>query len=323
MIDTTIGRDVLYAATLLRQNELVAIPTETVYGLAANALEVQAVEKIFAAKKRPKNNPLIIHLSNAQHITYYAQDIPDVCYELLSIFSPGPLTVLLNKKSCIPDIVTNGQQRVAVRIPNHDLCLQLLRELDFPLAAPSANMYTRISPTSAAHVYEQLGGVIPYILDGGVANRGIESTIVGFENDDVVLYRQGSISVEQIEQAIGKAVKHYSKKANVATVTSGMSKLHYAPQTSVVAFTSYEELVKKAIFNKSCAIIVPYMQPEFAAMEHIYVLSETGDLDEAASKFYDMLHTVDKMNFSVICLQYFPSVGIGNAVNDKIFRAIH
>ena len=175
---TITGTDIEKAKQFLMNGELVAIPTETVYGLAANALNEEAVIKIFEVKNRPSFNPLIIHCDSWQTAQQYVQQVPEKAHLLAEKFTPGPLTFLLAKRNIIPDLVTAGSEKVAIRIPNHPLALALLQSLDFPLAAPSANPFGYISPTTAAHVFENLNEKIPYILDGGSATIGLESTIM-------------------------------------------------------------------------------------------------------------------------------------------------
>ena len=198
MIQTEVGKDILKAKLHLADSEVVAIPTETVYGLAANGLNSVAIAKIFTAKKRPLSNPLILHYKDTPSAFNDVIKIPDAARLLAQEFWPGPLTMLLPKKSHIPDSVTAGKHRVAIRVPNHPVTRALLESLDFPLAAPSANLYGCISPTTANHVLGQLNNRIPYILDGGKCNKGIESTIVGFDDGEVVVYRLGGIDIEAL-----------------------------------------------------------------------------------------------------------------------------
>jgi len=178
---TLIGTEFKKAIELLKNGELVAIPTETVYGLAANGTNERAIIKIYEAKGRPKTNPLILHFPNSEAILPYVLDFPEELKKLADVFWPGPLTLLLKKSELVPDIITAGQDRVAVRVPAHSVTLELLNNLSFPLAAPSANSYGKISPTKTEHVFNQLNGKIPYILEGGQCNKGLESTIVGME----------------------------------------------------------------------------------------------------------------------------------------------
>src|SRR6478735_1162446 len=189
-----IGKDIVLAKQLLENGDLVAIPTETVYGLAGNALSATSVAKIFSTKNRPQFDPLIVHVPSLEKAKDYVSEVPDFAKALTEKFWPGPLTLLLKKKTVIPDLVTSGLDTVGIRCPDHSLTRDLLTSLDFPLAAPSANPFGYVSPTEPSHVNEQLGQKIKYILDGGVCPVGIESTIVGFENEGPVVYRLGGLS---------------------------------------------------------------------------------------------------------------------------------
>ena len=226
---TQIGQDIIQAKSFLVNGLLVAIPTETVYGLAANAFDEKAVQSIFTTKGRPQSNPLILHISSIEQVQKYVTNIPEKAMALLKAFTPGPITVLLPKSKLISDSITAGSPLVAIRIPNHPLTLQLLESLPFPLVAPSANLYQQISPTTAQHVYAGLNNKIPYILDGGSCQAGIESTIVGFttngklgfstnsalgfsnigennnstNSEQATIYRLGALSVEKITALIG------------------------------------------------------------------------------------------------------------------------
>ncbi|MBU3715280.1 MAG: threonylcarbamoyl-AMP synthase, partial [Ferruginibacter sp.] len=191
------------ATEYLRKGEVIGFPTETVYGLAGNIFNTRAIGKIFSIKKRPSYNPLIVHIGNIDFLNEIVQEVPEKAKLLSEKFWPGPITLLLKKKDIVPKTVTAGKDTVAVRIPNHALALELLNQLDFPLAAPSANPFKSISPTRAIHVENYFKEKVPLILDGGACKKGIESTIVGFEKGDAVLYRLGSVSAEAIEQTIG------------------------------------------------------------------------------------------------------------------------
>jgi len=193
-----IGKDIKKAAQLLKDGNVVAIPTETVYGLAANALDENAIRKVFEVKKRPITNPLIVHISGKEELSKYVLDISEIAEKLANHFWPGPLTLLLPKKTIISDFVTASFTNVAIRVPNHPMTLELLKNLPFPLVAPSANPFMYISPTTAQHVVKQLGDKIPYVLDGGICSKGLESTVIGFKNDIPVIYRMGSITLEEI-----------------------------------------------------------------------------------------------------------------------------
>lgn len=199
-----VGKDINKAKELLSAGEVIAIPTETVYGLAGNALDTTAVLKIFKVKERPEFDPLIVHVSSISEGKKYCETIPDEALMLAQKFWPGPLTILLKKKNIIPDLVTSGLDTVGLRSPNHPLTRQLLESLDYPLAAPSANPFGYVSPTTAQHVQDQLGQKIKYILDGGPSFVGIEATIEGFENNVPVVYRMGGLSIESLEAELGR-----------------------------------------------------------------------------------------------------------------------
>ncbi|MFM2358475.1 MAG: hypothetical protein RLY16_468, partial [Bacteroidota bacterium] len=244
-MQTVIGNSIDVARDWLIQNELVAIPTETVYGLAGNALNEKAVAGIFAAKNRPHFNPLILHVADWSQVEKYVANIPPEAHLLAAAFCPGPITFLLPKKSTVPDLVTAGSDRVAIRIPNHALTLALLAQLDFPLAAPSANPFGYVSPTTAQHVFDGLQGKIPYILDGGPSGVGVESTIVGFEPDGAVLvYRYGGISQEAIEAVLQHPVKRALGESATHADTPGRLKSHYAPHTALYRGNMDELLLK-------------------------------------------------------------------------------
>ncbi len=315
---TTVGNDIERAKSLLIHGEAVAIPTETVYGLAANALNEDAVLKIFAAKNRPSFNPLIVHVKNWDDAKKYVAHIPAKARLLAQQFTPGPLTFLLHKKNSIPDLVTAGSDKVAIRIPNHPLALALLNTLDFPLAAPSANPFGYISPTTAQHVLEGLDGKIPYILDGGAATVGLESTIIGFDDEEsVLLYRTGGISAEQIEAVTNEKVTIAKLSPEENPATAGQLKSHYAPHTPL--YVGDIEALKKQFAGKRTASIS--FTKSFDGIEKQFVLSPEGSIAEAAKKLFAVLRAVDKLDVDVIVAELFPEEGIGRAINDRLKRA--
>lgn len=319
-MQTITGKDIDKAKDYLTNGELVAIPTETVYGLAANALNVEAVIKIFEVKNRPTFNPLIVHSADWQTALQYVQDVPGKAWLLAKTFMPGPLTFLLNKKETIPDLVTAGSPKVAIRVPNHPLTLELLKRLDFPLAAPSANPFGYISPTSAQHVMQNLGGQIPYILDGGQSTVGLESTIIGFdEKEQVVLYRSGGIAVEEIETIIGEKVLLQQNANEKKPETSGQLKSHYAPNTPLY-IGNISQLIKQFSSDKIASIS---FKNEFEGIEKGYqfILSPSGNLHEAASNLFAALRKIDELDATIILAEPFPNEGIGRAINDRLSRA--
>ena len=315
-METVVGTDCNQARLLLENGEVVAIPTETVYGLAANGLNELAIHKIFEAKGRPLSNPLILHFSSKEAIKPYVLDFPPILEKLADYFWPGPLTLLLSKSSLVPEIITAGLDRVGVRVPAQPLVQELLQSLNFPLAAPSANLYGMISPTQADHVYKQLQSKIPYVLDGGACENGIESTIVGLENNQVIIYRLGGISMEQIANVIGclPQLKNHSENQ---PLTSGMVKHHYAPITPFAYLESdfvFEENRNDGfILLKDNRLEIPITQK--------YILSETGDLKEAAQKLYAAMHFMDQKHYSKLYIEKFEEVGLGISMNDRLNRA--
>ncbi len=238
-----IGTDIEQAANLLRTGKLVAIPTETVYGLAANAFIEPAVVSIFEAKQRPAFDPLIVHTHSINQFEQIAVHIPDLAYKLAEAFMPGPVTLILPRNPQIPLLVTSGNELVGVRIPDHPLTLNLLQQLDFPVAAPSANPFGYVSPTTAQHVAQQLGERIPYILDGGPCQVGIESTIIQIINSQVAILRLGGLAIEQIEAVIGKPI-HHIKTSSSNPKAPGMLSSHYAPRKKVILGNINENLKK-------------------------------------------------------------------------------
>lgn len=312
-----IGKDIFKAKEILETGGVVAIPTETVYGLAGNALNPEAVLKIFKVKERPSFDPLIVHTNSLEKINDFVLGIPDKAHQLIESFWPGPLTLLLEKKNIIPDLVTSGLDRVAVRIPSHPLTLRLLEQLNFPLAAPSANPFGYISPTTAAHVNDQLGDKIDYILDGGACSVGIESTILGFEDQKPVIYRLGGISIEQIENIIGRVTARSHSTSNPSA--PGMLKSHYAPKKPI-HIGNIDSLIQQ---YKGEIFAILSFNKIFAGVDEKYqlTLSDMGDLEEAATNFFSALRTLDNMAVDFIITDFVPDMGLGKAINDRLRRA--
>ncbi|MEQ9302238.1 MAG: L-threonylcarbamoyladenylate synthase [Cyclobacteriaceae bacterium] len=312
-----IGKDILKASKLLKTGNIVAIPTETVYGLAGNALRDDIVVKIFKAKNRPAFDPLICHTDSIEKIAQYVEHIPTEVQTLADAFWPGPLTVLLKKKSIIPSLTTSGLDEVAFRIPNHPLTLELLSALDFPLAAPSANPFGYISPTTAKHVQDQLGNEIPYILDGGECEVGIESTIIGFVEGQPTVYRLGGKQVEEIEALIGPVKINLNQSSNPSA--PGMLKSHYAPKKPVLV-GNISQLIKENR-GKRIGIISFVDHYSDIAIAHQTVLSQNGDLNEAARNLFGALRKLDELSIDLILSEPFPDNGLGRAINDRLSRA--
>lgn len=312
-----IGKDLTFAKKLFLNSEVVAIPTETVYGLAANAFDTNAVLKIYEVKNRPKFNPLIIHSNSIERFEKWGIQITDKLLKLAHKFSPGPLTYVVKKSEMIPDIITAGQDTVAIRIPNHEMTLELLRQLDFPLAAPSANPSEYVSPTTAQHVVDQLANKIKYVLDGGPCTIGLESTIVDLSRDKVRLLRLGAVTKEQIEECLEEEIEDLLQSDNI--LAPGMMKRHYATLHNIV-FEEYVEL--PSITRRTRAIRFNKYSPLLPESQQI-ILSKDSNLYEAASKLFAVLRELDKMDVDFIIAEKFPNETIGRAINDRLSRAAH
>ena len=315
---TLISNSIQKAVALLNQDQIISIPTETVYGLVGNIYSRNAIESIFTMKQRPFFNPLIVHIKSVKDLPEIASVIPDKALMLAAAFWPGPLTLVLKKQASIPDLVTGSKDTVAVRVPNHPIALALLEQLDYPLAAPSANPFGSISPTKAAHVAHYFKNLLPMVLDGGACQKGIESTIIGFENEEPVLYRLGSLATEDIELIVGPL--KISTHDDTAPVAPGMLSRHYAPMTSTLLSTNVEELLK-AFSNQKIGVVIFQNEidnSEIAAQE---ILSPTGNLEEAASQLYAALHRLDARGLDLIIAERFPDIGLGKTINDRLERA--
>ena len=311
-----VGRDIDRAKLLLSKDEVIGIPTETVYGLAGNALSHAAILKIYEVKNRPKFDPLILHTHSLEKVETLVQHIPSKAQQLTTAFWPGPLTLLLDKTEHVPDLLTSGHPRVAIRIPSHPLTRELLEVLDFPLAAPSANPFGYVSPTSASHVASQLGEKIPYILDGGRSQVGLESTIVGFEKEEPIVHRLGGISIEAIERVVGEVRVEVNTSSNPAA--PGMLKSHYSPGRKLVIGDIEENLQSR---NRACTGVISFSSHYDLPDGNIFVLSENANLSEAAQNIFQALRAMDAPHIKEILTEYVPDEGLGRAINDRLRRA--
>ncbi|NNK29985.1 MAG: threonylcarbamoyl-AMP synthase [Flavobacteriaceae bacterium] len=315
---TFVSSNISAAVEFLKQEDVVAIPTETVYGLAGNIFSEKAIKRIFELKQRPFFSPLIVHLSGADQLQKIVASVPEEAKLLAEKFWPGPLTLILKKRPEVPDLVTSGKDTVAVRVPNHPVSLELLSKLDFPLAAPSANPFGSISPTESSHVADYFNGKLSMVLEGGACERGIESTIVGFEEGKAVLYRLGSITVEEISGLIGEI--QLKNKKEVAPDAPGMLSRHYAPQTTTVVVEDVSKYIADHP-NERIGLLVFQNTVEAPNIRAQEILSRRGGLEEAASKLYAALHQLDKQELDIIVAERFPDVGMGKAINDRLQRA--
>ena len=317
---TRIGTDIKEAKKILENGGLVAIPTETVYGLAANALDAEAVEKIFVVKERPSYNPLIVHIGEISQLKRFAIQIPSVAQVLAEKFWPGSLTLLLPKQKIIPGIVTGQLDTVGIRIPNHPMTRALLNELSFPLAAPSANPFGYISPTNARHVRDQLGGKIDYILDGGACEKGLESTIIGFLDGNPILYRLGAITVEEIEKVIGHPLE-IKNQTTYEPLGPGMLPYHYAPLTNAILTENIIEAINQSLAQNIGLITISteMLHPRIKVNR---LLSLNNDLQEAGKKLYSTLRFMDNQDLDLIVIERMPDNGLGKTINDRLEKAV-
>lgn len=312
-----ITTDITLIRERLNQGELIGLPTETVYGLAANVFNSKAVANIFTTKQRPTTNPLIVHVASISQARALVKRFPEKANLLAKQFWPGPLTLILPKNQSVSHAVTANQENVAIRIPNHPVAINLLNQLDFPLVAPSANPFNRISPTTAAHVDAYFPSI--YTLDGGACQSGVESTIVGFEGDEVVLLRHGAISIESIEDCVGRILNRTAATEHASL--PGQHKKHYAPSCELIV--TYEPLfMLSAVKQKKVGILwYTSVQIESIHVDVNLVLAPTGDLAEAAKNLFAALHTMDQMGLDLIIVERLPAYGLGITINDRLDRA--
>lgn len=317
-------RNLARLARVLRDGGLVAVPTETVYGLAGDALNAAACRKIFKAKGRPTNDPLIVHVHALAQVDELAVR-NDAVDKVARAFWPGPLTLVLPKKDVVPDLVTSGRPSVAVRMPKHRLFLDLLKRCGRPLAAPSANPFGYISPTTAAHVCDSLGGKIAHILDGGAAQIGVESTILDLRDPKKpVVLRPGAISAQEIARVLGRRVGMLRKSRHASSVgelAPGMLSKHYSPRTAISLHRKLSVAAVKALPADEVAVFV--FKPEgLSGVRNVFWLSERGDLRKAARTLFGTLRAVDGGRWKRIHAEIAPGAdGFALAINDRLTRA--
>ena len=317
----TEAQDIARAVALLRAGELVAFPTETVYGLGADAQNPAAVAKIFAAKGRPADHPLIVHLPDAEQLTDWAREIPREAIALARAFWPGPLTLILKRSEIVPDAVTGGQDTVGLRVPAHPLALKLLRAFGSGLAAPSANRFGRVSPTTAQHVRDELNDAVPLILDGGACEVGIESTIVDLSSGEPVLLRPGMISPQQIEAVIGRSLRAPAGPAQPRA--SGMLEAHYAPRTPLKLVLGPELVATlKACLEAGERVGVLACQAENPLSDPRVVFVNIGpDPVRYAHALYASLHSLDQAGLARILVEAPPGDVAWVAIRDRLRKS--
>ncbi|MFP3125413.1 L-threonylcarbamoyladenylate synthase [Ectobacillus funiculus] len=315
------------AAALLRQKQTVAFPTETVYGLGADATSDEAVAKIFEAKGRPSDNPLIVHIASKEQLDSMAAYIPPVAETLMEMFWPGPLTLLFPKKKSVSDKVTAGLSTVAVRMPAHPLALALIRQANVPVAAPSANRSGRPSPTLASHVYEDLNGRIPGIVDGGPTGIGVESTVLDCTGDIPVILRPGGITKEQLEAAVGQVLLDPALKDETeAPKSPGMKYTHYAPKAPLTIVEGSREFLQDLVKQSKkeglrVGVLTTEENQHFYEADVILPCGQRSDLATVAAHLYDVLRSFDDAGVEVIYSEAFPGEGIGIAIMNRLTKA--
>ncbi len=313
MTDFITTSKVVHAAELIRAGRLVAFPTETVYGLGANALDPDAVERIYEAKGRPQSSPIIIHISDLEMLHQVVTAWPDAAQKLAEKFWPGPLTLVLPKTSAVPDVVTAGLPTVGVRMPAHPVALELARVAGVPIAAPSANRFTQVSPTTAEHVRQSLGDRVDYVLDGGPCSVGIESTVLTLAEGTPTLLRPGGISRAEIEAVMGPVARAPEQKAGETHPSPGMHPRHYSPRTPL--YLVENEPVMKHPRGA-------YLQLSRAAKSKLAeVVVMPSDPAAYAAKLYEVLHLVDGRGFDWIAVESPPDLPEWEAVRDRLRRA--
>ncbi len=305
------------AALILRQGGIVAFPTETVYGLGASIQKPQAVARVFEVKRRPRFDPLIVHIARAKdlHLVAWSNDLAK---RLADVFWPGPLTLVLLKKEPVPDIVTAGLPTVAVRVPDNDIALRLIDLAGYPVAAPSANLFGCISPTTASHVEENMGRAVDIILDGGPCRIGLESTILAIDREDQpTLLRHGGIPVQEIEKIIGPVA--VTKSRDTVVRAPGMLPRHYAPRTPILLLKG-TQLMPIEMDRRIGLLALTRPEKNFG-YRTVEVLSQAGDLREASANLFAAMHRLDATGLDLIHCQPVPESGIGTAIMDRLRRA--
>ncbi|HDR7382559.1 TPA: threonylcarbamoyl-AMP synthase [Bacillus toyonensis] len=332
VVDNVVERKKYYpqlqeAARLLRENEAVAFPTETVYGLGANAMNDEAIAKIFEAKGRPSDNPLIVHIGTKSQLDGIVNEIPPVAEKLMEHFWPGPLTIILPRKEGISEKVTAGLNTVGVRMPDHPVALALIEEANVPVAAPSANRSGRPSPTLASHVYEDLNGKIAGIVDGGATGVGVESTVIDCTSEIPTILRPGGITKEQLEAVIGTvsldpALKDEKEKPK----SPGMKYTHYAPKAPLSIVEGSREFIQRLVDKKKeegfkVGVLTTEEYQRVYSADVVLSCGMRSDLASVATKLYDVLRTFDASEVDVIFSESFPNDGIGNAIMNRLTKA--
>jgi len=306
------------ASEIIRNGGLVAFPTETVYGLGCDALNPDAAAKVFEAKQRPRFDPLIVHLADRSMLDTVAHSVSPTAHQLMDAFWPGPLTLVLPKQPDVPDLVTAGLPTVAVRIPNHPVAQALIREAQTPIAAPSANPFGYVSPTTAQHVYDGLRNTVDLILDGGPCSVGVESTIVSLAGTIPQLLRPGSLSLEEIQAVIGPVER--ATASDETGYMPGQSARHYATRTPVVILPAPGAWPVPSRSERVGLLAMSTPRQSTSLFHTVEVLSPSGDLREAARRLFAVLRKLDGLGLDRLYAEPCEEVGLGLAIMDRLRR---
>jgi L-threonylcarbamoyladenylate synthase len=333
-LDTAQAQEALArAAAILRGGGLVAFPTETVYGLGANALDESAVARIFAAKERPSWDPVIVHIANYAALAALVREVPDAACKLMKTYWPGPLTLLLPRSTAVPDAVTAGRPLVGVRMPAHPVALELIRRAAVPVAAPSANRFGHISPTSAEHVLADLDGRIDAIVDAGPTDYGVESTVLDACSDPMVIYRPGAVTIEQIRKIAGpvelyREIRAAEAKPPDALPSPGVGLRHYAPSARLVLIEGeLNELPARmaesarVLAGECIGVMLPAGVTAPAGVAAVFAWGRWADTEEMAHTLYAGLRELDAIGCTAILCPLPPAEGIGAAIRDRLGKA--
>ncbi|WP_153126975.1 L-threonylcarbamoyladenylate synthase [Peribacillus tepidiphilus] len=315
------------AAELLRKNEVVAFPTETVYGLGANAASDEAVEKIYKAKGRPSDNPLIVHIADIDQLHNIVKEIPEKAHKLIDAFWPGPLTIIFRKKSGLSHLVTAGLDTVAVRMPDHPIALALIKESGLPIAAPSANTSGKPSPTTSDHVKRDLFGKIAGIIDGGETGVGVESTVLDCTEEIPVILRPGGVTKEQLEEVIGEVRLDLAlENERVVPKSPGMKYTHYAPEAPLILIKGSKKFFQKQIDEKKAeglkvGVLTTIENADEYKADYIVTVGSYRNLESVAAGLYRALRSFDDKDVDIIFGEVYPTSGIGQAIMNRLMKA--
>lgn len=329
---------IAYAARLIQKGQLVVFPTETVYGLGANALQSQAIEGIFVAKGRPYSDPLIIHIAERSTFESLTVDVPPIAHKLMEVFWPGPLTLILSAGPRVPSLITAGLPTVAIRMPSHPIALALIRAAELPIAAPSANRFMHVSPTTAQHVLADLNGQVPLILDGGPCEVGVESTVLDLCSTRPTILRPGGVSIEALRAVLPEvqslqprpSIDHTSHQEELPQISPGQMLIHYSPTVPTFLFEGKPERIREAMLNE-----VQHRQAQgervgvLIADEDLIAFQESGaqiytlgnTIDQIAKYLFTGLRKLEEAGVHIILCRSFETQGLGLAIRDRLRKA--